>query len=108
MYRPVDLIEVRAWGQLVSAVTIDPSVNYYVFEYDATWQERGIELAPLTMPTSKRFHIFPLLPEDLFKWLPAMLAVGTCRLKVCFGRRLAYDLPPRTTSVLCNPPFSWR
>ena len=74
MYRPVDLIEVRAWGATVGGVSIDPGLGYYVFEYDPKWQTRGIELAPLTMPISQSLHVFPLLPEATYKRLPAMLA----------------------------------
>ena len=73
MYRPVDLIEVRAWGATVGGVSIDPGLGYYVFEYDPKWQARGIELAPLTMPVSQSLHVFPLLPEATYKRLPAML-----------------------------------
>ena len=74
MYRPVDLIEVRAWGATIGGVSIDPGLGYYVFEYDPKWQARGIELAPLTMPVSQSLHVFPLLPEATYKRLPAMLA----------------------------------
>lgn len=74
MYRPIDLIEVRAWGTTVGGVSIDPGLGYYVFEYDPKWQARGIELAPLTMPISQALHVFPLLPEATYKRLPAMLA----------------------------------
>ncbi len=74
MYRPVDLIEVRAWGATVGGVSIDPGLGSYVFEYDPKWQARGIELAPLTMPVSQSLHVFPLLPEATYKRLPAMLA----------------------------------
>ena len=74
MYRPVDLIEVRAWGATVGGVSIDPGLGYYVFEYDPKWQARSIELAPLTMPVGQSLHVFPLLPEATYKRLPAMLA----------------------------------
>ena len=74
MYRPVDVIEVRAWGNTVGAVTADPRLGYYVFEYSPKWQARGIELAPLNMPTSQAIHVFPLLPEATYKRLPALLA----------------------------------
>lgn len=74
MYRPVELIEVRAWGSTVGGVTLDPGLGYYVFEYAPGWQARGIELAPLTMPLRESIHVFPLLPESTFKRLPAMLA----------------------------------
>ena len=74
MYHPVNLIEVRAWGSTVGAVSVDPRLGYYVFEYDPKWQASGIELAPLTMPLGQALHVFPLLPELTFKRLPAMLA----------------------------------
>jgi len=74
MYKPVEVVEVRAWGKTVGAVTLEPTVGYYVFEYDPKWQRLGIELAPLTMPVSRSQHIFPLLPPDTYKRLPAMLA----------------------------------
>lgn len=74
MYRPVDLIEVRAWGSTVGGVSADPRLGYYVFEYDPKWQASGIELAPLTMPLGQALHVFPLLSEPTFKRLPAMLA----------------------------------
>lgn len=74
MYRPVDVIEVRAWNSRVGAVSLDPALGYYVFEYDPKWQRKGIELAPLTMPISQSIHVFPLLPLPTFKRLPALLA----------------------------------
>ena len=74
MYKPVDVVEVRAWGKTVGAVTLEPRLGYYVFEYDPRWQRLGIELAPLTMPVAQSQHVFPLLPLPTFKRLPAMLA----------------------------------
>lgn len=74
MYQAVDMIEVRAWDQTVGAVMLAPSLGYYVFEYDPTWQTQGIELAPLTMPVAQSLYVFPALPEGTYKRLPAMLA----------------------------------
>lgn len=50
MYKPVDAIEVRIWGQRVGAVELDPKLGYYAFEYAPAFVRSGIELAPLTMP----------------------------------------------------------
>ncbi len=50
MYKPVDAIEVRIWGQRVGAVEFDPKLGYYAFEYAPAFVRSGIELAPLTMP----------------------------------------------------------
>lgn len=75
MYRPVDVIEVLAWGKRVGAVTLDPGSGYYVFEYDPKWRAGGIELAPLHMPLAGGDqYIFPLLPQATYRRLPAMLA----------------------------------
>jgi serine/threonine-protein kinase HipA len=74
-YEPVQAIEVRIWQQRVGAVALDPNLGYYVFEYDPKFVRHNIELAPLTMPISSREQfIFPTLPTETFKRLPAMLA----------------------------------
>ncbi len=73
-YRQVDLIEVRAWGSTVGAVALDPASNYYAFEYDPGWMERGIELAPLHMPARPGVYEFRELSVETFRRLPAMLA----------------------------------
>jgi serine/threonine-protein kinase HipA len=74
--KDVAVIEVRAWGRSVGAVTLDPGLAYYAFEYDPAWKRSGIELAPLHMPlTAKRpVYVFPALPEATYFRLPALLA----------------------------------
>ena len=76
MYKPVTIVEVRAWNQLVGAVALDPRLGYYAFEYAPAFVKTGIELAPLTMPLAEAQSpfIFPNLPELTYKRLPAMLA----------------------------------
>lgn len=76
MYKPVGIVEVRAWNQLVGAVALDPRLSYFAFEYAPAFIETGIELAPLTMPLAmaRQPFIFPELPELTYKRLPAMLA----------------------------------
>jgi serine/threonine-protein kinase HipA len=76
MYRPVDIIEVRAWGKSVGAVALDPRSGFYAFEYAPDFRSTGIELAPLTMPLRKAREpfIFPDLPELTYRRLPSMLA----------------------------------
>lgn len=74
MYRPVDVISVSAWGQLVGAVARDAASGYYAFEYAPAWRASGVELAPLQMPLALSTYIFPLLPDTTYKRLPAMLA----------------------------------
>jgi serine/threonine-protein kinase HipA len=76
VYKPVGIVEVRAWNQLVGAVALDPRLSYFAFEYAPAFIETGIELAPLTMPLAmaRQPFIFPELPELTYKRLPAMLA----------------------------------
>jgi serine/threonine-protein kinase HipA len=76
LYRPVDIIEVRAWNELVGALALDPRLGYYAFEYAPAFARRGLELAPLTMPvrSADQPFIFPTLPELTYRRLPSMLA----------------------------------
>jgi serine/threonine-protein kinase HipA len=76
MYKPVNVIEVRIWGQTVGAVALDPRLGYFAFEYSPGFVRTGIELAPLTMPLEQATapFVFPDLPELTYLRLPAMLA----------------------------------
>jgi serine/threonine-protein kinase HipA len=76
MHKPIDIVEVWAWDQLVGAVALDPKLGFYAFEYAPAFIRSGIELAPLSMPLAEARapFIFPELPELTYKRLPAMLA----------------------------------
>lgn len=76
MYKPVAIVEVHVWNQLVGAVALDPKLDYFAFEYAPGFIESGIELAPLSMPLAQAQQpfIFPQLPDLTFRRLPAMLA----------------------------------
>lgn len=71
---PTEVVEVHAWGHLVGAVAPSPAGRHHVFEYAPEWQRLGIELSPLHLPTSQRFHEFPSLPQETFGGLPALIA----------------------------------
>jgi serine/threonine-protein kinase HipA len=73
-YRPVDLVEVWAWGQRVGAVAPDPTTGVYVFAFTPEWVARDVELSPLVMPLRREPYAFPELPERTFYGLPALLA----------------------------------
>jgi serine/threonine-protein kinase HipA len=74
--KPPAAIEVRAWGQRVGAIALDPRSGYYAFAYTPSWRRADVQLAPLTLPIEapQPVFIFPNLPEATFHRLPGMLA----------------------------------
>src|SRR5690606_21564891 len=54
-YIPVDAVEVRAWGQPVGAVALDPATGYYAFEY---YPGYGVDLAPGVMAPGGGPYVF--------------------------------------------------
>ncbi len=66
--------EVRLWGTRIGAVHLPAGSEAAVFEYDPAFAGSGIEVAPLTMPLSRRLHSFPGLPRAAFHGLPGLLA----------------------------------
>jgi serine/threonine-protein kinase HipA len=72
----VPRIEVWLWDTFVGACALDPGLGYYVFAYDRGFARTGIEPSPLHMPVAddERTFVFPTLPVDTYKRLPAMLA----------------------------------
>jgi len=66
--------EVKLWGRTIGAVSWDDEAAYAHFEYDQTFQDSGIEVAPLTMPLSDRIYSFPALARETFHGLPGLLA----------------------------------
>ncbi len=74
-YRPVLAVEIWLWGNRVGAVAPDPASGFYAFEYDKTFPPLGIEVAPIHLPRSiDRVTIFPGLPPETFRRLPAFVA----------------------------------
>jgi len=66
---------VKLWGTAIGYVSMDAGERFARFEYDPTFAEAGIELAPLTMPA--RGHTifrFPELAPHSFHGLPGLLA----------------------------------
>jgi len=74
-YVPVERIEAWLWGHFVGACALDPGLGFHVFAYDPDFAKTTIEPAPLQMPvTAGRTFVFPTLPVDTYRRLPAMLA----------------------------------
>ena len=66
--------EVRLWGRLIGAVSIDDGDPYAAFEYAPDFATSGIEVSPLVMPLSRDVYRFPELPRKTFHGLPGLLA----------------------------------
>lgn len=66
--------EIRLWGTTVGAVFLEEGEDVAAFEYSGDFARSGIELAPLTMPLSRRVYRFPALPRATFHGLPGLLA----------------------------------
>jgi serine/threonine-protein kinase HipA len=66
--------EVRLWGRMIGAVSVDGPGEIAAFEYTDAFQRSGIEVAPLMMPLAGRVYQFPELPQQSFHGLPGMLA----------------------------------
>lgn len=73
-FQQVEILEVRAWGRTVGAITQVPGEDYGAFEYDPQW--RRPELSPLLMPLAGRRRVwtFPRLPYETFHGLPPLVA----------------------------------
>ncbi len=72
-----NLAEVWLWERLVGALAWDPKSRTATFEYTADWIARGVQIAPLHMPSSPDgphiFH-FPELNPETYRGLPACFA----------------------------------
>lgn len=66
--------EVRLWGRMIGAVSVERPGGIAAFEYSDAFQRSGIEVAPLMMPLADRIYRFPNLPQQSFHGLPGMLA----------------------------------
>ncbi len=65
---------VKLWGRTIGAVSLDENASTATFEYDRAFASSGIEVAPLTMPLSRRLYSFPSLNPETFHGLPGLLA----------------------------------
>jgi len=66
--------EVKLWGRTIGAVALEEGAETASFEYDPAFVRSGIEVAPLTMPLSRRVYSFPAMGREAFYGLPGMLA----------------------------------
>ncbi len=69
-----NLAEVRLWGELVGALSYEPTSKICSFEYAPEWIASGVEIAPLRMPLSSQIFQFPALNTETYKGLPAIFS----------------------------------
>ncbi|MCY3769117.1 MAG: type II toxin-antitoxin system HipA family toxin [Gammaproteobacteria bacterium] len=68
-------IEVKCNRESVGALSFEQGAVAARFEYFTEFVEKGVSLAPLTMPLeARRIYTFPGINWDTFKGLPGMLA----------------------------------
>ncbi|ODN65634.1 type II toxin-antitoxin system HipA family toxin [Methylophaga muralis] len=70
----MEVIRVHYQDYDVGAVSFDTETGRGAFEYEAAFIERGIELAPLTMPLGRQIYTFPELDFETYKGLPGLIA----------------------------------
>ena len=68
------IAKVQLWGRTIGAVSLDEGRDVAAFQYDPEFARSGIELSPLSMPSSKRVYEFLALPRNTFHGLPGLLA----------------------------------
>ncbi|MDR0876810.1 MAG: type II toxin-antitoxin system HipA family toxin [Treponema sp.] len=67
------LAEVRLWGGVIGSVFLGDETTAS-FEYERSFRQSGIQVAPLTMPLGETIYRFPQLPLESFHGLPGLLA----------------------------------
>jgi len=68
------LAEVRLWGRTIGAVLLEEGAQSASFEYERSFTQSGIQVAPLMMPLGRTIYRFPTLSSVSFHGLPGMLA----------------------------------
>jgi serine/threonine-protein kinase HipA len=68
------IAEVKLWGRVIGAVSLDNGNAFASFQYDPDFAKSGIQVSPLVMPLSDRVYSFPELAPLTFKGLPGLLA----------------------------------
>jgi serine/threonine-protein kinase HipA len=68
------IAEVKLWGKSIGAISWNESIGLAHFEYDPAFIKSGIEVAPRSMPLSRRIYSFPALSRETFHGLPGLLA----------------------------------
>ena len=81
----VTTAEVHLWEHFVGTVLWNAERGVASFEYEPSFLNKGLKVAPITMPLTDEIYSFPNLPQGTFMGLPGMLAEA---LPDAFGRAL--------------------
>ena len=65
---------VSLWGRDIGAVYWDAETGLGSFQYEPEFVAGGINISPMTMPTTNAIYAFPALPRETFHGLPGLLA----------------------------------
>ena len=68
------VVEIWLWGSRIGAAVLADNTNFASFQYDETFLNSGIQIAPLTMPLNRKVYNFPELALNTFHGLPGLLA----------------------------------
>jgi serine/threonine-protein kinase HipA len=68
------LAEVRLWGRMIGAVSLEDAADTAAFEYAPAFLASGVQPSPLMMPLNAQVYRFPGLPRGTFHGLPGLLA----------------------------------
>ncbi len=84
------IAKVKIWNCFVGAVKWDEKRKLAIFEFDPSFAENNLDVAPLTMPlaqirTGERIFSFPSLNKETFRGLPGLLSDS---LPDKFGNRI--------------------
>lgn len=74
MKQKVDIADVMIWGTKIGSIAWDEAAQVGFFEYEASFLNAPIEIAPLTMPKKRGIYSFPALSRSTFMGLPGLLA----------------------------------
>lgn len=73
-----NVVKVKLWGMDVGYLSWDKKANVAVFEYEPSFIEKGLDIAPLTMsvysPRSQKNLLWMGYKDNLYQGLPPMIA----------------------------------
>lgn len=66
--------EIKLWGTVIGAVSLDEQSRTADFEYNPSFLQSGIQLSPIVMPLKQGVYRFPELSYETFHGLPGVLS----------------------------------